>query len=56
MSARALWFLVSTALLVSGCDSTANKYRVVGELASDRVELAVETAEPITEILVSEGE
>jgi HlyD family secretion protein len=56
MSARALWFFVSTALLVSGCDSTAHKYRVVGELASDRVELAVETAEPITETLVSEGE
>ena len=30
--------------------------RVIGELASDRIELTAEAAEPITEILVAEGE
>lgn len=56
MKTRALCILLPTVLLVAACDSDADKNRVVGELASDRVELTVEAAEPITEILVTEGE
>ena len=48
--------LVSTTLLLTACDSNGDKLRIVGELASDRIELTAEAAEPITEILVAEGE
>ena len=48
--------LVTTALLLAACDSDGEAFRVVGELASDRIELTAEAAEPITEILVAEGE
>ncbi len=47
-------FLLTTALAACGGDESAS--RVVGELASDRIELTAEMAEPITEILVAEGE
>lgn len=47
---------VTGALLLAGCDTTENTNRIVGELASDRVELTAEFAEPITELLVAEGE
>jgi len=48
--------LVSTMLMLTACDSNGDKLRIVGELASDRIELTAEAAEPITEILVAEGE
>ena len=48
--------LVSTMLMLTACDSDDDKLRIVGELASDRIELTAEAAEPITEILVAEGE
>ena len=44
------------ALLGSACSSETDVTRIIGELASDRVELTAEAAEPITEILVAEGE
>lgn len=44
------------SLLLAGCDLSDNSDRVVGELASDRIELAVESNEPIVEIAVAEGE
>jgi len=47
---------VACALTISACDSTSGDNRVVGELASDRIELTAEVAEPISEILVAEGE
>jgi HlyD family secretion protein len=47
--------LVSATLLLTACDSNGDKLRIVGELASDRIELTAEAAEPITEILVAEG-
>lgn len=56
MNARIILFLLSTALLLQGCDTAADSYRVVGELASDRIELSVEATEPIVAILVAEGE
>lgn len=44
------------AALHAGCGADDDTHRVVGELASDRVELSAEFAEPVVEILVREGE
>ena len=44
------------ALLLAACDSGGGANRVVGELASDRIELTAEVDEPIVEIAVSEGD
>ena len=54
-SQHAVLALVAASLL-SACESGDDAARVVGELASDRVELVAEFAEPITELLVAEGE
>lgn len=43
------------ALSIAACGDTANENLVVGELASDRLELVAEVNEPIVEILVAEG-
>ncbi len=40
---------------LAACTSSADEHRVVGELASERIELAAEVTEPIIEILVAEG-
>ena len=45
-----------TAMSLAACDNPDNLNVVVGELASDRVELVAEANEPILEILVAEGE
>ncbi len=50
------WIFVACVLTIGACDSTSGDNRVVGELASDRIELTAEVAEPISEILVAEGE
>ncbi len=55
MSPRLLTAWIVSASLVSACDSSTDANHVVGELASDRIELTAEVAEPITEILVAEG-
>jgi HlyD family secretion protein len=47
---------MAAAVLLIGCDPGDDSGRVVGELASDRVELVAEFAEPIVELLVDEGE
>ena len=44
------------ALVVGACDNADNLNVVVGEMASDRIELIAEVNEPILEILVAEGE
>lgn len=44
-----------TGLALIACADADRTNRVVGELASDRVELTAESAEPIVEILVDEG-
>ena len=46
----------TTLCALTACTSTDNSNRVVGELASDRIELTVEFSEPIIEIAVVEGE
>jgi HlyD family secretion protein len=48
--------LFVAALFVVACDSAEHGDRIVGELASDRIELTAEVAEPIVEIFVAEGE
>ncbi len=48
--------LIVTALVLADCDSDDDKFRIVGEIASDRIELTAEAAEPITEILIAEGQ
>ena len=50
------WLLLATVLALAACDSSTDENRIVGELASDRIELAAEVAEPVIEILVAEGE
>lgn len=50
---------ILTALAVvslGACDSGAETGLIIGELASDRVELTAEAGEPVIEILVNEGE
>lgn len=44
------------AISLAACDNPDNLNMVVGELASDRIELVAEVNEPILEILVAEGE
>lgn len=45
-----------TGALMTACDSTDDTHRVVGELASDRLELSAEVTEPIIEITAAEGD
>lgn len=56
MNTRRHWLLTAGALVLAACDASTNDNRIVGELASDRIELTAEVAEPISEILVAEGE
>ncbi len=56
MTSQRQWFWLVGAMLLSACESSSDENRIVGELASDRIELTAEVAEPITEILVAEGD
>lgn len=47
---------LSITLLVTACESGDERNRVVGELASDRIELTAEFGEPIVAIDVEEGD
>lgn len=51
-----LTVLLACGALTAACGDGSDANRVVGELASDRIELTAEAAEPIIEILVAEGE
>ena len=54
---RAVQFAwIASTVLLAGCADEANPNRIVGNLASDRIELTAEAQEPIVEILVAEGE
>lgn len=51
------WIITMAACaLLSACDSSYDSRRVVGELASDRIEISVEVNEPIVEVAVLEGQ
>ena len=56
MKLHSQWAAMACVLMISACDSSSNDDRVVGELASDRIELTADNSEPVVEILVSEGE
>ena len=47
--------ILACVLALAACDGGDGNGRIVGELASDRLELAAESNEPIVEILVDEG-
>ena len=47
---------ILTAALVAACGKADHPYRVVGELASERVEITAESSEPIESMAVQEGE
>lgn len=53
---RTLTLFALSTLLLSACGDDGDPNRAVGELASDRIELTAESAEPIVEIAVAEGE
>ena len=48
--------LLAVSVALVGCGAADETNRVVGELASDRIELTAETSEPIVELLFAEGE
>lgn len=56
MNKRILLLALFAAMLGSACSPESDVIGIVGELASDRVELTAEAGEPILEILVAEGE
>ncbi len=56
MNKRTQLLALFAVLFGSACSSETAAPRIVGELASDRVELTAEAGEPILEILVAEGE
>ena len=47
--------LLLAAAIQSSCDATDQAHRVVGQLESDRIEIAADVAEPILQIHVVEG-
>lgn len=47
---------LSTCALMGACGASNDSAPVVGELASDRIELSAEVSEPIIEVAVAEGE
>lgn len=53
---RQLFITLSTCALLSACGASEESTRVVGELASDRIEISAESNEPIVEVAVSEGQ
>ena len=56
MHATRIILTIVAAATLAACDNSDNLNIVVGELASDRIELVAEVNEPIIEIAVAEGE
>jgi len=53
---RRLAILGTALLAIAGCDTDDSAPPVVGTLERDRIELVAESQEPVTEILVAEGQ
>ena len=53
---KGLFTTLVAILTLTACGPADDNNRVVGELASDRIELTAEFSEPIVEIIVAEGE
>jgi len=49
------YLIVALATALGACGNAADDHTVVGELASDRIELVAEFSEPIVEVAVAEG-
>lgn len=52
---KQVFITLTAALALTACGAQDDSHRVVGELASDRIELTAEFNEPIVEIIVAEG-
>ena len=52
---KEVFVTLTAALALTACGVQDDSYRVVGELASDRIELTAEFNEPVVEIIVAEG-
>jgi len=52
---KQVFMILIAALALTACDTQDDSHRVVGELASDRIELTAEFNEPVVAILVAEG-
>ena len=48
--------MLATVAALSGCNPAAGPNRVVGQLESDRIEIAADAAEPVVQINVVEGQ
>jgi HlyD family secretion protein len=48
--------MLATVVALSGCNPAAGPYRAVGQLESDRIEIAADAAEPVVHINVVEGQ
>lgn len=55
MKSRPGWMLIASGCLLAGCGNEPGNNVVVGEFASDRIELTAEVNEPVVEIRVAEG-
>ncbi len=55
MKLKPLVFPIAVVLLCQGCSGENESHRIVGELTSDRMELAAEFSEPIVAVLAEEG-
>ena len=53
---KGLFITVIASFVLAACDPADDSNRVVGELASERIELTAEFSEPVTEIKVAEGD
>jgi len=53
---KGLFITPFVACALAACSPSDDSNRVVGELASDRIELTAEFSEPIVEIIVAEGQ
>ena len=51
MRVKRNWIALPFFIALAACGGDAEDSRIVGELASDRIELTAEMAEPIIEIL-----
>jgi len=52
---KRVFVILIAALALTACSAQDDSHRVVGELASDRIELTAEFNEPVVEIIVAEG-
>jgi HlyD family secretion protein len=51
-----VFLVLATIAALSGCDPEDQQSRVVGQLESDRIEIAADVAEPVVQINVVEGQ